>query len=142
MNTIKGDIFKLVQPGDMLIHGCNCQGVMGAGVAAVIAAKFPKVYDEYSRSDLYPGSVLPVLDKNILVMNAMTQVWPGRHAKLSFIECCMNEIVKYCEIFSFKGNIYLPAIGCGIGGLDLADCIPLYEILDETKLNVNLVIYE
>lgn len=31
----------------MILHQCNCQGVMGSGIAAQIKKKFPVVYEEF-----------------------------------------------------------------------------------------------
>ena len=38
MKTITGDLIKLAQDGvfDVIIHGCNCQNTMGAGIAKTV----------------------------------------------------------------------------------------------------------
>lgn len=40
-----GDILTLTE--GILVHGCNCQGVMGAGIAKLIRDKWPLVYQAY-----------------------------------------------------------------------------------------------
>lgn len=46
MNVIKGDLIKLALDGrfDVIVHGCNCQCAMGAGIAKSIKETFPEAY--------------------------------------------------------------------------------------------------
>ena len=46
MNIVTGDLIKLALEGnfDVIIHGCNCFGTMGAGIAKTIKAEFPEAY--------------------------------------------------------------------------------------------------
>ena len=41
----KGDIFN--SSADIICHQVNCQGVMGAGIAKEIRARYPKVFEDY-----------------------------------------------------------------------------------------------
>ena len=51
MNIIykKGDL--LTTDADIIVHGCNCQGVMGSGVAKQIKEKFPNAYTIYKQRE-------------------------------------------------------------------------------------------
>lgn len=46
MKTVQGDLIKLALDGvfDTIIHGCNCQCTMGAGIALTIKQVFPEAY--------------------------------------------------------------------------------------------------
>ena len=46
MKIIEGDLIKLAIEGefDVIIHGCNCFGSMGAGIAKSIKNTFPEAY--------------------------------------------------------------------------------------------------
>ena len=46
MNVTEGDLIKLALDGrfDVIVHGCNCQCVMGAGIAKTIKQTFPEAY--------------------------------------------------------------------------------------------------
>jgi O-acetyl-ADP-ribose deacetylase (regulator of RNase III) len=46
MKKVKGDLIKLAKEGafDLIIHGCNCFGTMGAGIARTIKSQFPVAY--------------------------------------------------------------------------------------------------
>ncbi len=46
MRTMTGDLIGLAKEGhfDVIAHGCNCQHVMGAGLAAQIRRHWPEAY--------------------------------------------------------------------------------------------------
>ena len=46
MKTVQGDLIALALTGrfDVIVHGCNCEGDMGAGIARAIPAHFSAVY--------------------------------------------------------------------------------------------------
>ena len=46
MQTRSGDLIALALAGefDVIIHGCNCQHTMGAGIAKQIKSHFPAAY--------------------------------------------------------------------------------------------------
>lgn len=47
MKKLKGDLLKLAVEGrfDVIVHGANCQCVMGAGIAKAIRETFPEAYE-------------------------------------------------------------------------------------------------
>jgi O-acetyl-ADP-ribose deacetylase (regulator of RNase III) len=47
MRILKGDLLKLAIEGrfDAIVHGANCQCVMGAGIAKAIRETFPEAYE-------------------------------------------------------------------------------------------------
>ncbi|NNE66440.1 MAG: phosphatase [Pyrinomonadaceae bacterium] len=47
MKIIEGDLIQLTVDGgfDVIVHGCNCFCTMGAGIAAVIKARFPEAFE-------------------------------------------------------------------------------------------------
>lgn len=99
MKIVEGDILSL--ESGILVHGCNCLGVMGAGIARLIKDKWPGVYKAYrqvhEKQGLYLGDVIavgrpewaqphpgvnrsihmhftaPELPPSLVVANAMTQ---------------------------------------------------------------------
>lgn len=46
MKTIAGDLIRLGMCGtfDLIVHGCNCQCAMGAGLAKSVKSTFPEAY--------------------------------------------------------------------------------------------------
>ena len=46
MKTIRGNLLDLALEGrfDVIVHGCNCQCAMGAGIALAIRKVFPEAF--------------------------------------------------------------------------------------------------
>lgn len=43
----KGNLLDVTK--GIIMHGCNCQGVMGSGVALAVKRKYPLAFDRYSQ---------------------------------------------------------------------------------------------
>ena len=46
MKDLQGDLLQLALAGhfDVIVHGCNCQCTMGAGIAKAIKLRFPLAF--------------------------------------------------------------------------------------------------
>ena len=77
-----GDLFSYISPGDMIVHGCNCQGKLCSGFAAQIRKRFPIAYLEYSQLykeyGLTLGEYIVVYSNGYCIFNAFTQEYYGR----------------------------------------------------------------
>jgi len=109
-----------------IVHGCNAQGVMGAGVALAVKRKYPGAYNDYVRIHQYHRLVLGVaypyaVSTNLVIWNAITQEGfgqPTRNCSYDAIQTCFEQINEtliqtgpsdYCEL-------HIPMIGAGLGG--------------------------
>lgn len=124
----------------IILHGCNCQGIMGAGIALQIKSNFPNVYQEYKKeydkNGLMLGSVQYVSCNEKLFINAMTQKNIGRGRQVSYdaIEQCLITVNE-----DLKGNtISMPKIGCGLGG---GNWNIIEKIIEETLPDMKVKIY-
>lgn len=141
-NEIDGDLIKLAKEGkfDVIAHGCNCQCVMGAGIAPQMAKAFGA--NEFAlEAPIFRGSMnkLGSIDFQIVgvkdgkvyagwdsdaqmhrlaVVNAYTQFdFTGRRTggidlDYEALTLCMRKMNH-----AFKGtHIGLPQIGCGLAG--------------------------
>lgn len=122
----------------VVAHGCNCQGVMGSGVALAIRQRWPSVFQRYQsfvaayRKEHHPnmGGLLgaqqiinvtePLMMQNSLfVANLFTQEYYGRdgkvYADLEAIGRGLDATLAFCK--GAQLPLYLPRIGCGLGGL-------------------------
>jgi O-acetyl-ADP-ribose deacetylase (regulator of RNase III) len=121
---VKGDL--LASNLEVIAHGCNCRGVMGAGIAKQIRNTWPNVYEiyrlKYDTMGLELGSILPVrtLDGR-LVINCMTQDGFGsndtQHVVYDAIASCMVAIDDRARDWEVT-EIGMPRIGAGLGGGD------------------------
>ena len=129
MRVVKGDLLSATE--GIIVHGCNCQGVMGSGVALAIKNKYPDAYYDYinyvsvetdtstrGRNLLGEIQYTKVTDK-LTIANAFTQQFYGKdglkYASYSAVEDIMYRLKDFT---SLDTPIHMPKIGCGLGGLD------------------------
>jgi O-acetyl-ADP-ribose deacetylase (regulator of RNase III) len=144
---INGNIIKIIldKEYNIMIHGCNCFGVMGAGLARQVSAVFPYAYDvdrgineegemteplgNYNRLGTY---TMAEIDDNIII-NAYTQFEPGAN----FEYCALIDVLA-CLNNDFEGKtILFPEIGCGIGG---GTWSVVRQIINEHTPNLDVII--
>lgn len=125
---IQGDLFAANERA--IAHGCNCHGVMGAGVAKIVREHFEQAYSDYDlacrKGQFYPGVAQPVRcvvgasEDRTTVYNLATQNAPGANARLDYVEQAFTNMRRHME---YVGNtrIAMPKIGAGIGGLEWDD---------------------
>ncbi len=114
----KGDLF--LSGAQTLAHGCNCRGVMGAGIAVAFKKRFLDMFERYKHvctfGEFTPGKAY--VDKKCTpwVLNLATQ-WAFSGAELKFIKQTFQWIAdKYQE--EEITSIAMPQIGAGYGGLN------------------------
>lgn len=121
-----GNVLDISQ--GIIVHGCNCRGVMGAGIAKQIKIRYPIAYDiyidEHRTKGLYLGRITQVeVEPNKIIVNANTQQDYGAHTcqvdyyavEVAFRR--VNELAKY--ILANRGivlDVCFPALGAGLGG--------------------------
>lgn len=137
---IKHDVTNTIL--GVVAHGCNCQGVMGSGVAKAVRQKWPTVYERYHqfvdhfKKQGHPTSELlgmsqilnvghPTLEdpNSLFVANMFTQDRYGNdgkvYADLNAIEKALALTMSFCRGADLP--LYMPQVGCGLGGLSWGD---------------------
>jgi len=129
MKYENGDLIKKAINGqfEVIVHGCNCFNVMGAGIAKQIKFAFPEAFKIDSmtkKGDAQKlGKCSLVKIKNnggnsIIVVNAYTQYYYGKQQKIN----TYYSAIKNCMIWIRKNlsgkKIGMPLIGAGLGGGD------------------------
>ncbi len=127
MKTIQGDLIKLALEGsfDVIIHGCNCQCSMGAGIAKSIKAAFPEAFDadlataKGSRDKL--GSLSEAIversGRKLTVVNDYLQFhWRGRGILADYD--AIRKVMRLIKIDFAGQRIGYPKIGAGLAGGD------------------------
>jgi O-acetyl-ADP-ribose deacetylase (regulator of RNase III) len=135
-----GDLFTT--EAQALAHGCNCQGVMGAGIAVAFRKKYPEMYQEYQRmcglKTFNLGSIYEYkAPDGKVVFNLGTQQYPGACAELRFIEGTLWSLTKFHVPQLGISSVAIPRIGCGLGGLNWNDVKGVIEdIGKETPITI------
>lgn len=123
INHIKGDLFTTEH--SIIVHGVNCQGVMGSGVAGLIKKFYPKSYEEYR--EYYKandkrgllGRILVSEENDKHIVHAFTQYSYGRdyirYMSYDAMDTAMFSLNLYMNEQKIK-NVSMPKIGAGLGG--------------------------
>jgi len=138
INYIKKDITDVTL--GVVAHGVNCQLKMASGVAKAIRAKWPIVYEKYMNNGkgeaiLGTAHIITVSeDDSLWVANCYTQLFygygGGAYASADAVKQSLGQVAQFADILSLP--VYIPKIGCGLGGLDWEkDVEPIIEELAE-----------
>ena len=130
-----GDMFtETLGQQCIIIHGCNAQGVMGSGVAAIAKKLYPYCYLAYKqverRHGLKIGQVVmapPLNGEGPTIANAITQEFYGRDGKMYVSYDAV--VVSMQAIAKLAGDtpIHLPMIGGGLGGGDVKRLTAIFQ---------------
>jgi len=123
MRVIEGDLLGLALDGvfDVIVHGCNCQCVMGAGIAKAIKAQFPEAYEADCKTDKGSyeklGTYSTATVGGLTIVNAYTQFhWKGKSVKVDY-EAIGSVFRALKKEFPNK-KIGYPLIGASLAGGD------------------------
>lgn len=135
MKVLFGDLLDLAEQGrfDVIVHGCNCQCTMGAGIAKQIKERFPEAYDadlRTGRSASKLGSISAAVVQRtwheFTVVNGYTQVhWRGSGVKVEYE--AIRDVMREVKVRYAGSRIGYPRIGAGLAGGDWARIAGIIE---------------
>lgn len=115
MKQIDGDLLDYFSHGhDMAIaHVCNCQGVMGSGIAFAIKNRFPCAYDSYKQYEvdnkLMLGSISVAwpffTNNNRCIVNLHAQMNYGTEKKLYLDYDALRKCLVYTQEYLLRNKI-------------------------------------
>lgn len=113
---------------DMVVHGCNAQGVMGAGIAKQIKRRYPAAFASY-RNAYKNGLGTLTLNRGAntesddpIICNMITQEFiaitgsDARMVSYDALEYGFDKVFQYAN--KHELNVHFPLIGAGLGGGD------------------------
>lgn len=122
--VIKKDIFNT--HAQLLVNPVNCVGVMGAGLAKQFKERYPGMFVKYKKDCLLGNVQLGEI--RIYEGNFYSDVicFPTKYhwedpSKLSYIAHALGRLK---EVITYD-SIAIPALGCGLGGLQKKEVIPM-----------------
>lgn len=143
-----GNLFEV--KAEALINAVNCVGVMGKGIALQFKQKFPKDYfDAYKlacqNGELAIGKVQVYDLKNAqanphFIINFPTKKHWRELSRIEDIESGLRNLVEAVERYEIK-SIAMPALGCGLGGLDYDEVKLLIEKSFSSISNVEVLLF-
>ena len=125
----KGDIFD--EPVEALVNPVNCEGAAGRGLARAFRDRFPSNYREYrvacARRELDIGRLFVYetgLAQPLYIVNFPTKRQWRSQSRLGYIDAGLGDLIDQVQRHSIR-SLALPALGCGLGGLDWQVVMPL-----------------
>ncbi len=123
MKVVKGDLIELAKENlfDVIIHGCNCQCTMGAGIAKSIKSTFPEAFKadletvkgDDTKLGTFSFAVNNAFGHDIIVVNGYTQFHYRGSGPLVDYEAIRSVMREVKKRFSGK-RIGYPMIGAGL----------------------------
>lgn len=139
-------------------HGANCWSTMGAGIAKFVALEFPEVFQADRNDPRGPEQRLGGMSYafsraggGVWGFNLYTQFYLGPNARIpSLVTSVQTMFEQVHEILEAPDDktvyVGLPAIGCGIGGLNLSTVVSAVNkiaesVYEDTRRRVVPVFY-
>ena len=139
----KGDLFD--DDAEALVNPVNCFGVMGKGLALEFKKRFPKNFKAY---ELYcelrylsSGGIFTYEENDRLIINAATKYHWNYPSSIQAVNGCLRNIRLSIYLNEIK-SIAIPALGCGLGGLDWDEVKPLFEDRLRDVEDCRITVYE
>lgn len=153
IKTIYGDLLT-ERPNSVIIHGCNCQGVMGSGVALAVKNKYPDAFDKYLDlcNNTKPEELLGtmqtfIIQEGITLVNGFTQLDFGSGRQINYEAIYkvfedVNFFMKLLAEIGMQRTLYFPKIGACRGGGNWRIISTIIEETVDQQFNPTLVEYK
>ena len=127
-----GDI--VAEDAEALVNTVNCVGVMGRGIALQFKRAFPENFRAYaeacSRSDVQLGQMFVFATETITnpryIINFPTKRHWRSSSRIEDIEAGLDALGRLIRELGIR-SIAVPALGCGLGGLEWSAVRPRIE---------------
>lgn len=147
---VKGNLLDLYENGDVdhLFHCCNCQGVMGSGIALQIKKRFDGAWKSYKKHEKLFGLKLGTISESSIrpgnyIFNLHAQENYGTHKRQLDYEAFYNCLVKVRNEYINNEDIlgFPKFIGCFRAG---GSWRVVEAMIDDVfgKMDVTVVIVE
>lgn len=135
LTLTKGNLFeRATLETDVIIHGCNCQGVMASGFAKTVRQLYPNAYDAYM-APTSTGRQLGTFSYSVkagcpTVVNLLTQQTYGRDPAVRYVsydavDVGLRSVVEY---FGTDVKYHIPFIGAKLGNGDKRILLAIFDV--------------
>ena len=134
---------------DALVNAVNCVGVMGKGLALQFKKRFPDVFRAYEEA-CRAGEVVPgrmhIVERAAgarprLIVNFPTKRHWREPSRMDDIESGLEALVDELRTRRIR-SVAIPALGCGLGGLDWSKVRPRIERVLSPLTDVDVLLFE
>ena len=125
---VQGDL--LGSTAQTLVNPVNCRGVMGKGLAKAFKERWPEMFRQYQeackKGEVRPGSPLLFRDDDRQILSVPTKDDWKMPSTYEMVEAGLKAIRDHYREWGIT-SIAMPALGCGLGGLEWSKVRPLIE---------------
>lgn len=145
IKVIDGNLFD--SKADIIAHQCNCQGVMGSGVAAEVKKRYPEVYltyrHEYETKGLELGKVIFVENfYGQIIANLLGQERYGydgkQYTNYDKLQECFDSVKKLMKNENLQTIAFPYLMSCHRGG---GDWNIVYKMIEDTFKDFHVEIW-
>lgn len=147
IKIIDGNLFD--SKAEIICHQCNCQGIMGSGVAAEVKKRYPHVFqsyrDDYENGKLKLGYVnFTMANPKQMIANMCGQDKYGYDGKqythYEELQECLNQVLKVALFdYDVKPTIAFPYLmSCHRGG---GNWDVVYKMIEDTFKDFDVEIW-
>lgn len=121
----EGDLFSC--GANILVNATNCEGIMGGGIALAFKERFPLMFKDYVRvceRGCVPGIMHTFVEDGLTIINFPTKNLVANPSELIYvirgIGSFINALVAMRPFLdpNERPLVAIPALGCGLGGLE------------------------
>ncbi len=149
LEFVEGNIlqFRKQAAPTAIVNPVNCVGVMGAGLAKKFKERYPMNFVMYRAAcrygDLEPGGTATyMVNKEFFIINVATKNHWKDKSTIEDVITGLENIVRIIDIKKLQ-SICIPALGCGLGGLDWEEVKPLFiKILKPIEHTCEIIVYQ
>jgi len=142
----RGDM--LLADVDAMVNPVNCVGKMGRGLALHFRTAFPGNFKAYAAAcaagQVCPGAMLVYRTYRrtpTFIINFPTKQHWRDVSRLSDIQAGLADLADVVRAYRIR-SIAVPALGCGLGGLDWDDVRPMIIAALEPIKGLRAIIFE
>jgi O-acetyl-ADP-ribose deacetylase (regulator of RNase III) len=143
--SVSGDLFK--DALDALVNPVNTVGTMGAGLALRFKRTWPENFTGYARAcargEIRVGSVWSYetgVRAPRFIFNVPTKEHWRERSRLEWVEAGAESLARAATGFGVA-SVGVPALGCGLGGLEWSEVRPRLEAVFATSPQIRWVLY-
>ncbi len=145
VSIVSGDLFEA--DSMYFVNAVNCSGVMGGGIARQFALRNHEYFEDYRKKCNTGNMNLGKVDIYHNIVSFPTMRFPGVnscaidiHLGLEDLRLHLLEVLNKKPANTFVIEVAMPALGCGVGGMDFRHIIHMVDMVfgPEPRIHVDL----